>query len=136
MTKCVMFFSAFLLCSCSTAASYHSDCFQQHNVFQEAVECTKQQLNSDFRVHLPVNHSFVATLYPYMDMVSEKVKTGVISESEGQFLIADKIQQLDSAQRDRAQKQQMINALTQPRPTPTYHTTCTGMGGMVDCTTY
>ena len=132
----IILIGALILAGCSTAASYQADCFEKYNEFRDAVDCTREALNNDFRMHLPLNHAFVSTLFAYMDMIAEDVEAGKLSKSEGQFLIADKINKLDAAQRDRLQKQKLINAMKRPASSPTSHTSCMVMGQMVNCTSH
>ncbi|MEZ5813641.1 MAG: hypothetical protein R3E13_02795 [Alphaproteobacteria bacterium] len=56
-------------------------------------------MNNDPRVHLPTNQSFVNALFPFMDMIAAEVKSGKLSADKGQYLIAEKINELDTAQR-------------------------------------
>lgn len=127
-----------LLSACATAASYQTDCFQEYpDEFDMAVSCTKNSLNDDFRINLPVNHSFVAALYPYMDLIAQEVKTQKITHIEGQLLIATRINELTNQQIELKQKQQAINALTRPAPAPrtrSIQTNCNSNGPFINCT--
>lgn len=97
--KKYLMLSVLVLTGCATAASYNRGCFQEYQDFNAAVECTKQKMNNDPRVHLPTNQSFVGTLFPFMDIIAAEVKSGKLSEDKGQYLIAEKINELDTAQR-------------------------------------
>lgn len=97
--KKYLLLSAVILSGCATAASYNRGCFEEQPEFSAAVECTKQKLNNDPRVHLPTNQGFVNSLFPFMDMVAAEVKTGKLSTDKGRYLIAEKINELDAAQR-------------------------------------
>ncbi|MCB9985184.1 MAG: hypothetical protein H6864_05800 [Micavibrio sp.] len=98
MNKYLML-SVLILAGCATAASYNRGCFQEHQGFNAAVECTKQKMNNDPRVNLPTNQGFVNSLFPFMDMVAAEVKSGKLSADKGQYLIAEKINELDAGQR-------------------------------------
>ncbi|MEZ5902043.1 MAG: hypothetical protein R3D88_01880 [Alphaproteobacteria bacterium] len=97
--KKYLMLSVLVLAGCATAASYNRGCFQEYPDFNAAVECTKQKMNNDPRVHLPTNQGFINSLFPFMDMVAAEVKSGKLSADKGQYLIAEKINELDAAQR-------------------------------------
>lgn len=82
-------------------------------------------MNNDQRVHLPTNQSFVATLFPYMDMIAAEVKSGKLSAGKGQYLIAEKINELDAAQRASILSSSASNKSTM--------TNCHVVGNSVNC---
>lgn len=95
----VLLFASLLLSACATAATYNQSCFQENTDFALAVECTKRKLTDDPRSHLPINQAFTNELFPYMDMIAVETKGGKITATQGQYLIADKINELDRIQR-------------------------------------
>lgn len=117
--------SAVILSGCATAASYNRGCFQEHQDFNAAVECTKQKMNNDPRVHLPTNQGFVNSLFPFMDMVAAEVKSGKLSADKGQYLIAEKINELDAAQRS--------SIVTNNKSNNSTMTNCHVVGNTVNC---
>jgi hypothetical protein len=76
-------------------------------------------------LHLPTNQGFVNSLFPFMDMVAAEVKSGKLSADKGQYLIAEKINELDAAQRS--------SIVTNNKSNNSTMTNCHVVGNTVNC---
>ncbi len=98
--------------------------------------CTQQKINNDPRSHIPVNSAMVNAIIPYMDMVKQSVESGKITETEGQYLIAEKIAEFDNIQRQRRNENKLLDAMTRPSPIQNTMTSCHAAGNVFNCHSY